>query len=462
VDGGAPIDVAEATWGSGAWGPDDSIVHTPSYASGLWQVPAGGGSARKLTEPVTKDGELGHWWPQFLPDGHSVLLTNYRSRSDESRIEVLSLATGQRRTVIEQAVFGRYVPTGHLLFVRANTVFAIPFDVERLVTEGQPTPVLDGVATHNDNAMAHFAVSPAGTLIYLGASELNAPSQLTWVTRAGATAPVGFEPRRYGGLSLSPDEGSLAASINTDGQTDVWIGDISRGTLRRVTDAPGSQFSPVWVGADGRRLAYASEEPAYHIYLTTIGSTGTHERVVDGTYDTIPTSASRDGHSIIFDRNEPETRGDIVQLPLEGARKPRALVTGRFQETDGQLSPDGQWLAYMSAESGLLNVYVQDLRTGGDRIQISNGGGNTPRWSADSRELFFRSGEQLMVVSVDARPRLTASRPVRLFEMQFQTDYAVTRDGRFLVGLRDPRARPAQVRVALNWFDDLRARVPVP
>ena len=138
------------------------------------------------------------------------------------------------------------------------------------------------------------------------------------------------------------------------------------------------------------------------------------------------------------------------------------LVTGRFQDTDGRLSPDGRWLAYTSTESGRPEVYVQDFRTGGDRIAVSNGGGNTARWSADSRELFFRSGEQLMAVSVGERPPLTISRPVRLFELRFQTDYAVARDGRFLVGLRDPQARPAQVRVVLNWFDELRARVPVP
>lgn len=159
---------------------------------------------------------------------------------------------------------------------------------------------------------------------------------------------------------------------------------------------------------------------------------------------------------------DPVTRSDIWLMPLAGDRKPRAIVKTRFAETEARISPNGRKLAYVADDSGRPEVYVQSFPDGGDRTQVSIGGGTQVRWSADSRELFFRSGDQMMRVSVGAETPVAVSRPVELFRAQFLPGYSVARDGRFLVAQRDPEAPQARVNVILNWSDQLRARVPVP
>ena len=460
IDGGAAVEIGGPTFGRGAWNSADTIVYTPSYAAGLWQVSAAGGTPRKLTEPATQDGELGHWHPQFLPDGKTVVFTNYRVPVERTRIEVLSIDTGERRVIVESGMFGRFVSSGHLLFVRGTTVFAIPFDPARRAVSGNATPILDGVAALSQEAEAQLAVSANGTLSYVADREFNAPSRLMWIARDGTAAPVGIDPRRLSLPEISPDGRSIAAMVS-EAETDIWIADIERGVMRRFTDAPGTQTTPLWM-PDSRQLLYSSEEPAFHVYRQAIGATVPPERLVDGPLDAMAMSVLPSGDGILYALNDPVTRTDIWLLPLTGDRKPRPIVKTRFAESDARISPNGQWLAYMSDDSGRSEIYVQSFPDGGDRTAVSIEGGTQVRWSADSRELFFRSGDQIMRVSVGATAPLTVSRPVALFRAQFLPGYSVARDGRFLVAQRDPQAPPARVNVILNWFDELRARVPVP
>ena len=389
-----------------------------------------------------------------------MLFTNYRVPADTSRIEALSIDTGQRRVVVERGMFGRYLPTGHLLFSRGTTVFAVPFDAARLAVSGNATPILDGIAMRSEAARVHLAVSSSGTLVYIADADLNAPRRLMWVKPDGSAVPLGIEPRRFVLPELSPD-GRMIAAVIDDRETDVWVADIERGVVRRVTDSPGTQTTPVWT-EDSQRLFYASEEPAYHIYRQSIGTASPPERLVDGTYDAVPSSLVPSADGLLYTLNDPVTRSDIWLLPLTGDRKPRALVKSRFAEGEARVSPDGRWLAYVSDESGRSEVYAQAYPDGGDRIQVSIEGGSQPRWSADGRELFFRSADQMLRVSVGNAARLNVSRPVVLFRLQFGDGYSVARDGRFLVAQRDPDAPPTRVNVILNWFDELRARVGVP
>ena len=404
LDGGSPVDIGDARmFGQGAWSAADVIVYTPSYASGLWQIPAGGGAARKLTEPAPKDGELGHWHPQILPDGKTILFTSYRVPADNSRIEVYSTDTGTRRVLIERGMYGRYLPSGHLLFVRGTTVLAAPFDAGRLAVTGTATPVLDGVATRPAEGSAHLAVSSSGTLAYVADVDLKAPRRLMWLKADGSASPVGIEPKRFLLPELSPD-GRMVATVIDDAEPDIWIADIERGVVRRFTDAPGGQTFPTWA-SDSRRLFYSSEEPAYHIYQQSVGATVPPVRLVTGDYDAVPQSVVPAGDGLVFTLSDPTTQSDIWLLPLTGERKPRPIVKTRFAETNAEVSPDGRWLAYASDESGRVEVYVQGFPEGGDRIQVSIDGGEWPRWSADGRELFFRWGNQMMRVAVPAGRR---------------------------------------------------------
>ena len=181
VDGGAAVDIGRADFGSGAWTPDDTIVFTPNYSSGLWRMAASGGAPQKLTEPNTKDGELGHFWLQILPDGRTVLFTSFRTPVERSRIEVYSLETGARKVVMDGGFHGRYAASGHLLFGRSTTVFAAPFDVNRQEVTRPPAPVLADVAVDNPSGLAQFSVSSTGTLAYVSQSAANPPRRLAWV-----------------------------------------------------------------------------------------------------------------------------------------------------------------------------------------------------------------------------------------------------------------------------------------
>jgi len=164
---------------------------------------------------------------------------------------------------------------------------------------------------------------------------------------------------------------------------------------------------------------------------------------------------------LIFQHSFPKTRGDLLALPLDGG-EPRSVVQTPSDDTDGRLSPDGRWLAYVSDESGRREVYVQPFPQGGQRVQISIEGGNTPVWSRDGRELFFLQGTtKLMTVPISAGKELSPARPAQLFEARFDFGYDVAPDGRFIVAQRDPQAPPVPVHIVLNWFDELKAKAPL-
>ena len=418
ADGGAVVAVGDIDFpfGAGAWTPDDTIVYTPNYASGLWKVSASGGIPQKLTDPKTADGELGHFWPQILPDGKTVLFTSFRTPAERSRIELYSLDTGQRRVVIDGGFFGRYAPSGHVLFARATTVFAAAFDPRRPETVGQPVPVLSGVGVSLQDGLAHFSVSMTGTLAYVSQAALNAPRQLAWIDRTGRTFPINDMRRGFDFPRLSPDGRRVALTIREEGDVDVWVYDLLRENFGRITALPGTQSRPVW-SADGRRLFFNWEEPVFHIYSRAADGAEAPQRVVDGPFDVNPTSVSPDGRFLVYERSDPVTKGGIWLLPLTGDAKPKAFVDTPAQEQDAAVSPDGRRLAYESNETGRGEIYLQAFPDGGDRVQVSTSGGRNARWSRDGKELYFREGDKMMAVSLQGS---AVGRPMALFEKRFE------------------------------------------
>ena len=218
VDGGAAVILADADWGGGNWGPDGTIVYTQSYTSGLRRVSAGGGKTDTLTTPDRARGELAHWWPQILPDGDHVLFTNFSTPIERARIEVLSLKSRSRKVLIEGGVFGRYLPTGHLVYARGGNLLAVPFDLRRLAVTGSAMPVLEGVGMNNSDGWAAFATSETGSLAYVPASVLNPEARLLWVERGGAEQPVLAKPGHYAAPRLSPDGRRIAIAISEQGR----------------------------------------------------------------------------------------------------------------------------------------------------------------------------------------------------------------------------------------------------
>jgi len=466
VRGGAPIVLCdEEVWGGGgSWGADGSIIFTKAIYGGLWRVPASGGTAEMLTEPDASDGELGHWWPQILPGGREVLFTSYRSPIDRARVMVHSLESGNRKTLVEGAVFGRYVPTGHLLYVRGETLFAVPFDLERLEATGPPLPVLDDVGTHPAQAAAQFSFSRNGTLAYISQSILHPPRSLVWVTPDGTEQAVDLEPRTLANPRLSPDGRRLAVSMLVANETDLWVYELSRGIPSRLTFESGLQEHPIWT-ADGQRLIYSREDVQFDLYWRPADGTGPEELLYSSEYDLFAESVSPDGTVLAFSEGHPETLGDIWVLPLDGDGKPTPFLRTPFAEGAARFSPDGRWLAYESNESGRLEVYVQAFPGPGSKLQVSTDGGSSSVWSRDGKELFYRDDRKMMAVGIDMGPPLTARRPRILFEGRYERhrlspNYDVARDGRFLM-IKTPRElAPRQVNIVLNWFEELKRLVP--
>ncbi len=213
VEGGAPTELAEAAWGHGTWGADGTIIYTPSYNSGLWRVSDAGGTPEELTAPEATEGTLGHWWPQALPDGKTVLFTAFSTPAETSRIVALSLETMEQQTVMEGGSFGRYARTGHLVFARRNTLMAAPFDLARLEATAAPVPVLQDVPLHPSNGHSQASFSDDGSLVYIPSSVLSADRELVWVDRTGAMESVTDVRRPYAHPRLSPDGSRVALMI---------------------------------------------------------------------------------------------------------------------------------------------------------------------------------------------------------------------------------------------------------
>ena len=461
IDGGNAVPICDAQWGGGAWLPDDTIVYTASYTSGLWRVPAAGGTPLMLTEPDSSR-ELGHFWPQLLPDERHLLFTNFSTPRERAKIEVYSLDSGERKTIVEGAVFGRYVPTGHLIYVQAETLMAAPFDPVRRELTGSPIPVLEDVFEDYGEGESQLAFSNDGTLIYIPASALNPKRRLVWVDRHGLEQPVTDELQRWDGPSLSSDGRRLALTVSGESQ-DIWVHELERGSLTRMTFESTNELYPLWT-PDGSRLIFTVDNPPYDLYWAAADGSGSPELLVESDRDKKANSVSPDGKLLLYEVGGSE-QGDLWLLPLEGERTPRVFLETRFEERGGVFSPDGRWVAYQSNETGRHQVYVLPFPDPGAKFQVSVDGGMRPQWSEDGKELYFRNGARMMVAAVDTSSGFEAGEPTMLFEGRhdysgWNANYAVTTDGAFLMVQTPEESFPREIRVVLNWFDELERLVP--
>ncbi len=462
LDGGEPQVLCDAQWGQISWGRDDKIIFTLNYNTGLWRVSASGGTPEKLTSPDLSKGELGHFWPQVLPDGKSVLFTAFSTPIEKARIAVLSLETRQWRVLIEGGIFARYVPTGHLVYARAKTMMAVPFDLASLKVTGPPVAVLEDIPAHSSNGNSQFSISENGVLAYVPASTLTPDRMLVSVDRQGVARPLTDRLKGYFDPRLSPDGRRLAVTIeDSNKSSDVWVYELDRGVLSRLTSGPTLEFSPVWT-PDGKHMVFVLERPIYDLFWKAADGSSAEQPLLTSGNDKFPGSVSPDGQVLAFAENHPETRMDLWILPLEGERKPKPFLQTPYLEHSPAFSPDGHWLAYQSNESGRDEIYVQAYPGPGGKVQISTDGGGAPVWARSGRELFYRSGRKLFAVPVKTSPQFTAEKPVQLFEgpyawVLYRPGYDVTPDGQHFIMVKIPEgSAPRQINVIVNWFDELR------
>ncbi len=467
VAGGSALALCDSTAaGGGAWDDDDTIVFSPSATSGLLRVPAAGGKPQIVTTVDRTKGETSHRWPQFLPGNKALLFTVSTGFGwDEFHIAVLRFDTKEIRIVLRGGNTGRFVPTGHLIYYRAGTLLAVPFDPVRLeVTGGTPETVVEGIAQSTGLIGAEYCFSEAGSLAYIPANPRQFECRLVWVDRKGVIEPLSAPVRAYNttianGLSLSPSGRQVAVQV-ISGTREIWIYNIERGMLTRLTTEAGSSQFPIWTPDETRITYMGFRSGLRNIYWKNVDGTSEEERLTTGDNQQIPSSWSPDGKYLAFYEGT-TTSGDIWMLQLGGERKQQPFLRTRFNEYAARFSPDGHWLAYQSNESGRDEIYVRQFPGPGTKWQISTEGGGSPCWARNGRELFYRNGNKMMAVNIRTKPNFKADRPRLLFQGEFGAGDIAPDDQRFLmVQSVEPEQPATKIDLVLNWFDELKQKVP--
>lgn len=457
--GGDPVTICEARNPYGAtWGANGLIVFADSEGSSLKQVSSSGGTPKVIVRPAQEEGTFTA--PSFLPDG-SALLFNTAAGSltnpDTERIEVVSVAKGNRKLLLEGGTYPHYAASGHLLFMRGGSLFAAPFDLERLEVTGPAVPMIDQIRTESGGA-GQLDVSSEGTLVYVDGTAMW-HGDLVWVDRQGVAKPIGLPQQVYGSFRISPDGRRLAVTVA--GKTDeVWVYDFGRGSFTRLTPE-GYNWGPIWT-PNGKRVTYQTvRDQTPSIVSRAADGSGTEESILGGA--AWPQSWSPDGKILSFDCGEHWS--NVCLLP-EGSQRPQAFTTASSTEWGGAFSRDGKWIAYTSDESGRYEVYVRPYPGPGGQWQISTDGGEEPMWSPNGRELLYRKGFKWMTVGVRTSPEFSAEPPHLLFEGPYVNvpgvSYDVAPDGQHFLMLRGAEeGKTTQLKVVLNWFEELKEKVPV-
>ena len=480
--GGPPLTICECEGNRGAsWGPDGTIVFG-GVNSGLFRVSADGGIPEALTAPAS--GVESHVAPRFLPGARAVLF-QIVPESVNPQLAVYSFDTDEQ-TVLDDlgvSLFSAGFSSGHIMFARGDSLWAVPFDVDRLELTGDPFLVLEGMELSPGFDVAQFDVAPGGNLVYVpggAAGSGDTQRSVVWVDRQGTPTPLWEEPGESAHPQLSPDGTRLALTVRRADNVDVWVYDVERAVPTQVTFGDVRNAYQVW-SPDGQYLAYGAvrDDRVTTLFRVPADGSGGVETLVESEILAWAESWSADGRFLAFGKFDPETAQDLWVLPLDGDREPEPFANTDAVEHMAAFAPNGRWIAYATTESGVSEVYVRPYPPGPGKAQVSSNGGGQPRWSADGRELFYRTDSGLMVVAVDpeATP-FSYSRAEELFIGAFEGgiwgmrlgvltrwDYDVAGDGQRFVMFpserNDGENRVDQVTLVVNWFEELKERVPV-
>ncbi len=450
------------------------------------KVSAAGGTPEELI--WSEKGKDAHYLPQLLPGGHHVLFVSggsgRLSSEETSRIEIVEVETGHRKVIHEGGLHPRYSTSGHLLFVDRGTLFAALFDSEKLEMTSEPVPVLRDVRQDNFGwGAAHYDLSANGTLLYLREAASQGRYLVEWMDREGKREPLLSVPNDYRHVRFSPDGRRLAVEIHDGTQSDIWVHEWERDRLSRLTFDAANDGLPVW-SPDSIGLVFRSERDGHGIYWRRSDGSGEAVRLTESK-GYRPYSWHPSGKYLAFNHWS-ATSGDIGILPLEGdsqsgweVGEPTDFLKTPHNELVPAFSPDGEWLAYISDESGRNEIYVRPFPGPGGKWQISNGGGIIPAWFSNNRELLYQRGEgqvsggagtlgpqQFMVVPYTVEgesfrpgtPRLWTEEalPLRRFIRNYDPDPDAKRIAVFRAAQDQVEESPNNAILILNFFEVLR------
>ncbi len=473
VEGGAVVALAEVGFvGGGSWGVDGDIFVGGVLTKGLTRISASGGVPRPVFDLAP--GEVGYVAPQILPGGKAVLFAAFRTFDvNTASIEVFSFADRRRKTLVPGVSVARYLPSGHLVYANKGTLFAIPFDLARLETRGTAVPVLDDVAYSPQGGGVDMDFASTGTLVYrrgTGGSTLGMKI-IQWVDGTSKKQTLLSKPGDYANLWISPDGKRLSFVVRNQ---DVWVYDIQRDALTRLTFGDGPYVNPLW-SPDGQYLVFGAFGKG--IYWTRADGAGQPQPLIQSN-SLQPSSITPDGKRLAIYGGPGNQQIWTVPLDDQGgqlkAGKPEQFMKTEFLDVNPKFSPDGRWIAYASNESGKPEVYVRAFpppASGqGGKWQISNSGGVEPFWSRNGRDLLYRaglSGDQLMAVNYSVNGNsFVADKPRVWIDKLPGADIDLAPDGKrvaVITSVESPDASKAdhEVTFLFNFFDELRRRVPV-
>jgi DNA-binding winged helix-turn-helix (wHTH) protein/Tol biopolymer transport system component len=452
IAGGAPTALADAPAPGGAsWNADGRIIFAGLPAGGLSIASDQGGEVTRVTIPRVDRGEIRHLWPAWLPDGRNVIFTIASSPEPgiPGQLAILSPPSATFRVLRSGVTRGVAAGRGYLLLTSAHDVQGVTFDDRVLTLTGTTDTVLGDLATAD--GVAQFAVSESGTLVAQSAPASQA--RVTWQGDPGrALAGVA----RLSSIALSSD-GTRAAGVIADGSgSDVWIARLDTGALTRVTFG-GTNVSPAW-STNGRRVFFASRNDGpFRLVARAIDGQGPSQVLTTSSNHVFPASAAGDGRIAV---TMTLASGRLaIGVVSAGGGQPRLLSDSPFDETSPSFSPDGEWLAYASDESGRWEVFARRLADG-RRVQVSRDGGQQPVWSGDGQWIYFRDGRRLMRARFMPERQPNTATPEMVFARSDARALGVAPDGRVLI-LQD-LATPDRAIVALEWLRDVRQKLPPP
>jgi serine/threonine-protein kinase len=443
--GGDAVTVSDAHGGlGGAWTAQRTIIFAPDWTGGLLEVDEGGGTPRTLAE--SPGGGFGYRWPHILADRNTVIATRWRADEQTAAVVAIARPAGTETVLVRGASSATFLPDDHLVYARAGNLFAARYGPGH--APGPERQVLDDVMV-GLTGIAQYAVSSTGSLIYIPHDETRFDRRLFEIGADGSTLALDHELRAFQEISVCHDR--LAVSIVRRGSFEVWIGRVTGGALTQLTRT-GSAMDPVWrPGCE--EVAYSSGN---ELFLQRADGSMPATRLQDTSLVHAPTGWSPDGARLVYAEVNPATRFDIWILDL-ASRKPERVVATRATEWLARVSPDGQWLAYQSNETGQTEVFIRPFDSRGGQFQVSSSGGSDPSWSADGRALHYMNRERdLFRHEIDPVTGSPAQSPRRLFRRNDMAVFTPLANGKFLVADRIREHLPiTTMNLVVNWREEV-------